>query len=300
MKVSTRHAVMSAALLTFTLVTARAQQPPGTVTDMSGMGHMPPMSMQEAAGVHLTVTDDEAQHVFTLRLGPLNLPANAGMNVAQPPDLAWTVPLDAWFVAYRPRLLDGSGKTLPSRLLHHVAVYDTTHRNYLCPKQPEHIFGAGGEMTSWPATPGLGYRAQKGDKILVATMFHNDEQLSYPQAYLEIRIQYQPVAAGEPSLVAVRPVWFDVMECGQSAYDLKPGRNVTTGNFTLATSGKLIGVGGHMHDFGRELVLEDATRNEKIATLEAKLDPEGRLISIPIALFAQTEDWSSPRATRSA
>lgn len=288
MKMTIGRPAVTTGLMLLAWATVWGQQEPGAVSRMSGMSHMHHMSTRKATGVLLTAANDEAQHTFTLRLGPLNLPANAGMNVAQAPDLAWTAPLDAWFVAYHPRLVDGSGSALPGRLLHHVAVYDTAQRNYLCPKQPEHIFGAGGEMTNWPATPGLGYRVQKGDKIMVATMFHNDEAVSYPQTYLEIRIQYQPVVPGGPSLVAVRPVWFDVMECGESAYDLKPGRNVTTGNFTLSTGGKLIGVGGHMHDYGRELVLEDATRNQTIATLDAKLDPAGRLISIPIALFAET------------
>ncbi|HEV3279382.1 MAG TPA: hypothetical protein VG860_21505 [Terriglobia bacterium] len=260
---------------------ARGQQATG---DMSHMHHM---AMPKASGVRLEVASDEARHVFTLRLGPLNLPAQAGMNVPQAPDLSWTVPLDGWLVAYHPSLVDASGKPLPGRLLHHVAVYDASRRNYLCPKEPEHIFGAGGEMTDWPATPGLGYRVRQGDKIRVATMFHNDQAVSYPQTYLEIKIDYQPIVPGSPSLVGVRPVWFDVMECGESAYDLKPGHNVTTGEFKLETSGRLIGVGGHMHDYGRGLVLEDATRNQNIATLDAKLDADGRLISIPIALFTE-------------
>ena len=269
---------------------AHGQQPSGRSggAAMGGMAHMHHMGMAKATGVRLEVADDQSSHTFTLRLGPLSLPAHAGMDVPQAPDLTWTVPLDAWFTAYRPRLVDASGAPLPGRLLHHVAVYDKSERNYLCPKQPEHIFGAGGEMTDWPATPGIGYRVRKGDVILVATMFHNEEAVDYPQTYLEVEIRYQPVVAGGPSLVAVRPVWFDVMQCGDSAYDLKPGRNVTTGEFTLATSGKLIGVGGHMHDYGRELVLEDATRKQKIATLDSKLDAGGRLISIPIALFAAT------------
>ena len=285
MSVCMRRGAINAAILAFALAVARAQQAPNAMGDMS---HMHRMAMGKATDVALTAANDEAQHVFTLRLGPLNLPANAGMNVAQAPDLAWTVPFDAWFVAYQPRVVDASGSALPGRLLHHVAVYDTAHHNYLCRNQPEHIFGAGGEMTNWPATPGLGYRVQKGDRIVVATMFHNDQAVSYPGTYLEIRIQYQAVASGGSALIAVRPVWFDVKGCGESAYDLKPGRNVTTGDFTLASSGKLVGVGGHMHDYGRELVLEDATRNQKIATLDAKLDADGRLISIPIALFAET------------
>jgi hypothetical protein len=259
-----------------------AQQP------ADDMAHMHHMATRKAAGVHLKVATDAAQHVITLRFGPVNLPAHAGMNVPQPPMASWTASANVWFTAYHPRLTDASGHALPGRLLHHVAVFDQGNRNYLCPSQPEHIFGAGGEMTNWPAMPGLGYRVRKGDRISVRAMFHNDEPVSYPQTYLEIKVQYQPVEPGGPQLMGVRPVWFDVMGCGESAYDLKPGPNVTAHNFTLPTNGRLIGVGGHLHDYGRELVLRDLTRHQKIATLDAKLDPDGRLMSIPIAVFADT------------
>ena len=264
------------------LALARAQQPP-----MGHMTGMDQMRMQKAAGVKLTLASDEAQHVLTVRLGPLDLPAHAGMNVAQAPDLNFTVPFDGWFTAYHPRIEDASGNALTGRLLHHVAVYDTQRPNFLCPEQPEHIFGAGGEMTDWPALPGLGYRVRQGDQIQVSTMFHNDGAASYAQAYLEIKIEYQPLAAAGSYLRNVRPVWFDVKECGDSSYDLKPGRNVTAGEFTLESSGRLIGVGGHLHDYGRQLTLEDTTTNQKIATLDAQLDPQGRLISIPIVRFAE-------------
>jgi hypothetical protein len=259
-----------------------AQQP---MRDMPGMHHM---SGSQARGVKLTLANDEPRHVLTVRLGPVSLSAHAGMNVPQAPDQHFTIPFDGWLTAYHPRLEDTSGKTLPSRLLHHVAVYDTNQSNLLCPKQPEHIFGAGGEMTDWPATPGLGYRVRRGDKILVSTMFHNDEATSYPETYLSIAIDYQPSDSGQQPLVGVRPVWFDVKECGNSSYDLQPGRNVTSGEFHLKASGRLIGVGGHMHDYGRELTLVDVTRNQPIATLDAKLDPRGRLISIPIVRFTET------------
>jgi hypothetical protein len=86
----------------------------------------------------------------------------------------------------------------------------------------------------------------------------------------------------------VYPSWFDVKECGQSGYDLQPGRNVTRGEFTLGFSGKLIGVGGHMHDYGQELMLEDATRHQEVAAMHAQLDAQGRIISIPIVRFTES------------
>ena len=282
-------AILAAAALAPPALTA-GQQPAGQM-DMQHMSHMPGMehmAMKKAQGVKLEVKNDEAHHILTLRLGPLNLPARAGMSVAQAPDLYWTVPIEGWLVAYHPRLEDAAERTLPGRLLHHVAVYDTNRADFLCPRHPEHIFGAGGEMGDWPATPGVGYRVHPGDRILVSTMFHNDYPVSYPHTFLEVKIEYQPLVPGGPELADVYPSWFDVKECGESGYDLRPGRNVTSGEFTLGFSGKLIGVGGHLHNYGQELMLEDATRHQEVATMHARLDAQGRIISIPIVRFTES------------
>jgi hypothetical protein len=248
-----------------------------------------------AASAKLTVTNDATAHVLTVRVGPLNLPARAGMDVAQAPDLTLTTPFDGWITAYHPRLTDDAGQTLPPRLLHHVAFYNTQRTDLLCPGKPEHIFGAGGEMNDWPATPGIGYRVQKGDQVRVATMVHNESDTSYPKAYLEVKMEYEPLVAGGGGLKNVYPVWFDVKECGNSAYTLEPGRNTTTGQFTLAYAGKLMGVGGHMHDYGEQLRLADVTRNESIATLAAKLDSQGRITSMPIVRFDSRGGWRLPK-----
>jgi hypothetical protein len=41
-----------------------------------------------------------------------------------------------------------------------------------------------------------------------------------------------------------------------------------------------------MHDYGRQMVLESVTRQSPIATLEARTDEKGHLLSMPIANFA--------------
>lgn len=247
--------------------------------DMEHM-HMP----ARAVNVKLDVANDEAGHVLTLRLGPLNLPANAGMNVAQAPDLNMTVPFDGWFTGYRPSLVNENGEPLPNRLLHHVAVYNLARADFLCSSKPEHIFGAGGEMTNWPMTPGIGYRVEKGDKIRVGTMFHNPTAINYPQVYLQVKIEYQALDAGGPQLKNVYPAWIDVKECGNSGYDLNPGLNVTSGKFTLQYTGVLVGLGGHLHDYGQELDVVNESRHKE-DKIKAELDAQGRIIKIPVHMF---------------
>ena len=100
-----------------------------------------------------------------------------------------------------------------------------------------------------------------------------------------MKIEYR--LASKEQLKSVYPAWFDVQQCGDSDYDLKLGRNVTSGTLRLDYSGILLGVGGHLHDYGRQLVLENLTRKQNIATLDASLDEKGRLLSIPLTLFVQ-------------
>jgi len=251
----------------------------GTYHGHHGMKH------KVAAGVKLTASEDAARQTLTLRLGPMKLPAKSDhWAVAQPRDLFWDVKLDGWVVAFHPRLVDAKGEPVLGRVLHHVALWHTGRSDFLCPNKEEHIFGAGGEMNDWPAVEGFGYRVLPGDRIRVETMFHNPTEAAYAEAYLEMQIEYQLRTAGA-ELKSVYPAWFDVMECRDSGYTLRPGESRTSGEVVLKRSGVLLGVGGHLHDYGEVVVLENTTRNEKVAELKAQLDEQGRLVAMPVAPF---------------
>ncbi len=242
-------------------------------------------AMRTSPEARLEVRNDAAAQSLTVRIGPLNLPANSDhMAVTQAPTLFLEIPIEGWITAYHPRLVDGSGQPEPGRLLHHVAFYNTMRPDFLCPNKQEHIFGAGGEMNDWPALPGFGYRVHKGDRIRVSTMFHNPTATNYPQTWLEVKLEYRSVDGGAP-LKSVYPAWFDVGECGDSSYDLGPGKTLKIGQFKLAYSGVLLGVGGHMHDYGRQLDLFNLTRNEDVAPLKAQLDAAGHIQSMPVVRF---------------
>lgn len=239
---------------------------------------------KQATGVKLSAAETAPGRI-TLRMGPLALPANSDhMAVAQAPDFYWEVPFDGWLTAYHPRMVSDGGEAVPGRVLHHVAFWNTARSDFLCPNKEEHIFGAGGEMNDWPELPGFGYRVTKGERIRINTMFHNPTDDSFPRAYLEVVVEYHKAGEGAPRK-SVYPAWFDVQRCGNSGYDLAPGKNVTFGDFTLKFTGTLLGLGGHMHDYGERLEVANETRNEPVAQLPAQLDSTGRILSMPIVTF---------------
>jgi hypothetical protein len=123
-----------------------------------------------------------------------------------------------------------------------------------------------------------------GDKIRVETMVQNPTDTYYDNVYLEVTIPYQQ-AAEDAKLKSVYPTWMDVKSCGNSGYDLPSGKSQRTGTVSVKYSGALLGVGGHMHDYAKQLVLEDVTRKETVATLDAKVDEHGELLSMPTVLF---------------
>ena len=208
---------------------------------------------------------------------------------AAAPDLIWAVPFEGWLLAYHPRLADSNGNTIPGTTLHHTAFWNENRADFLCPNKEEHIFGAGSEMTDWAELPGYGYHVQKGDKIRIETMMYNPTATSYDKVYLEVQIPF--VDANGPSVGKmirnVYPAWMDVASCGNSGYDLPAGKSTKSGTVTVKYDGVLLGVGGHLHDYGRQVVLQDSSRKETVATLDTKVDGEGRLKSVPVKLFLQ-------------
>ena len=245
------------------------------------------MATKSSSQARLEVQDNAAAQSLTIRVGPVSLlPKTDHSAVAQPPIFFLSVPFEGWITAYHPRLVDGSGRPAPSQLLHHVAFYNTARPDFLCPNKQEHIFGAGSELNDWPALPGFGYRVRQRDRIRISTMFHNPTATAYPQIWLEVKLEYRSAAQGEP-LKSVYPAWFDVGGCGDSAYDLGPGRTLKITEFKLGFSGLLLGVGGHMHDHGWQLDLFNVTRGEDIAALKTQLDPAGTIQSMPIVRFTE-------------
>jgi hypothetical protein len=269
----------------------QAQDKPAVMHHDMGHGGFMQGGMHHAVarGVTLESKMDAAQHSTTLRIGPMSLPAHTGhMKMPQPADVYWTIPMDGWLLSYTPQLVDASGASVPGPVLHHVAFWNTNRADFLCPNKEEHIYGAGSELNTWPQVPGYGYRVQKGDKIRIETMVHNPTDVSYDHVYLEVAIPYQEYVAGARGAAAMTsfyPAWMDVKVCGDSSYDLKPGRNEDSGVITVKYAGALLGVGGHMHDYAKQIVLEDVATHQVVAALDATLDEQGHLQGIPVKTF---------------
>src|SRR3989442_3064147 len=117
-------------------------------------------------------------------------------------------------------------------------------------------------------------------------MVYNLTETSYDKVYLEVVIPYQGATeSGAAPPKNVYPAWMDVKACGDSSYDVKPGKSEQAGVVVVKYDGVLLGVGGHLHDYGRPVLLQGVSRQETVATPDAKDDSKGPLGPIPVKLL---------------
>jgi len=179
--------------------------------------------------------------------------------------------------------MDEKGHGLPNHLLHHLDFYNTARRSILRPEFMEIMFATGSELQEWLCPTGTGYHMNGAEEIVMEAMVANETGVSYRNVYLEVRMNYTPYSE-QASMKSIFPLVFIIHRNkeGKATFDLRPGLNLVSNEAVIPQSGRLLMVGGHLHDYGREIKLENATRGEPIVVLEPKLDDQGKFLSLPV------------------
>jgi hypothetical protein len=146
---------------------------------------------------------------------------------------------------------------------------------------------AAGQETAPALLPRMiGLRVRKGEEFLFSSMLHNPTPRAYTGAIIRVRMPYTAADTWLPPFSAF-PFYLDVMPpAGEThAYDLPPGRSEKSWEGRPALAGRILGVGGHLHQYGVALILEDLTAGKVIWKAEPILDEAGELVGMPIKKF---------------
>lgn len=192
--------------------------------------------------------------------------------------LAW--PVDGWMRGFSVALFDGDGGALPRGLLHHLITVNFDRRQVVYPVA-ERLFGVGEETTDVILPGRLAVPLREGSPLGVYASWHNDMGRDLDRVYLEVRLPFEPVDR-QRGLRGVLPIYMDVNNVvgGTNAYDLSPGPSERAYEFEVPVSGRLLGVGGHLHDHGVAVRLEDAETGEVLARVKGIHDDQGRLVAV--------------------
>jgi hypothetical protein len=255
---------------------------------------------------HLAVRVDSARHEVVLEAGPFHL-ARAAAHAAhdrvhhgeqhQQIVLPFEWPIDQWCHGFAIELTDGAGRPLPRMLIHHLNVVNFERRQLIHPAF-ERLLAAGRETDDVRLPGGIAVPLARGDRLALLLAWPAGVADAPDEVHLRLRLPWvSPRRA--PAPLAVIPLLIDIgYEAGASdAYDVPPGRSTRTLEFTLPVSGRLLGIGGHLHDHGELIRLEEVESGRVIVELRPHLR-DGHVTGMPRKLFGARGDGVKLRAGR--
>ncbi|MFN2316134.1 MAG: hypothetical protein ABR551_00765 [Gemmatimonadales bacterium] len=269
-----------------------------------------PEAATPGPGPNVMIAVDSARREVTLRVGPFTIAAMPeGMNHGdhgahdmggmETPFLAFDWPVTGWLRGFRITLADADGRPLPRRLIHHVNMMNFERRALLY-DAVERTLAAGQETEDLTLPRAVGFPMTAGTPVGLMAAWANDTDADIEAVYLTVTLLWSPTNLSPRPLDAL-PLYMDVSYQGpgqSDSYDLPAGASSKSHEFTLPVGGRLLGVGGHLHDYARELILEDLETGRTVVRLRAKLDREGKLLSVERRLYGARGDGLALRGGR--
>ncbi len=227
-----------------------------------------------------TITADPKHDRMLLELPAVDLPA---ASVVDQPASVGEFPVSGFIYALHAEIVDEHGRQLPSQLLHHMNVMDPAERELFLPIARRIL--ASGMETGEIRFPWLllGTRVQSGQRILANAMIHNPGMKGYRGVRVRLVLSYVPEGRPWP-FFSVIPWQLDVaFPVGDKSFNLPPGRTERTYEGSPAVEGRLVVIGGHMHEYGRTIELWDVTTGKLLWHGEPAPAPPGQPSAVPVA-----------------
>lgn len=243
--------------------------------------------------VKVTVVVDSAKKIVRVKAGPFFLPNMPHMEDhgmmdmgtgATTPTYHFTWPVEGWLRGFDSGVEDADGKTLPKKLMHHMIGVNYSRRQALYPAA-ERLFGAGAETADATIPATIGVPMKPGMDLGFYIMWHNESGADMDGVYMTIDLKYSPKNIN-PRPVEVLPLYMDVNLTvgGSNVYDVPPGKSTKSWDFDFPINGRLLGYGGHMHDYGIGVKLIDLTSNKVVAQVKATRDKDGKVTGVSRSL----------------
>ena len=233
----------------------------------------------------------------TVRWGPFNVPAMGTTEnlIAKPGGCSWLVgfftdcvsmniqkPCENCYITKVIPNLVLAGTDTPVNfdtmgMLHHVVNMNFSRPDVTCRPSlfgdainllglveggNERWFASGNERTVMELPDGYGYYVGAGDEwgLIVDVM----NMMGMARSY-EFKYTFEWVSSAE----RVRPVWLDIDQCSDSEVDTPAGYSDIHYTWNSTLNGRIVAIGGHVHDQGIGQTVRNATTGEMICDSRA-------------------------------
>ncbi len=288
------HMILRRFVLAFLLVAA-------PVAGSSAAGATPPLG---AVPSYCLRTDPG----YRCLIGPFDIEAGEMHEIMT----GVAAPSEAGYVTSgQAKLVDGDGKAVGHHEvhLHHAVWLNPYERDMTCDSYDdgrfpgyERFFATGKEATKFVLPDGYGYRwdPKVSQRLTQSTPWwaftaHLDGMHGASEVYVQFDMRYVADAEAE-GLTNIEPVWLDVRNCrSDPVYDVDEGSGLDRERWTykMPTSGRFVFLGGHLHDGGLSLTLENLTQDDDIYTSRASYG-----IKREPWYLTKMSTWSSGRGIR--
>ncbi|MBA3894248.1 MAG: hypothetical protein H0X69_11240 [Gemmatimonadales bacterium] len=242
----------------------------------------------------VTVSVDSSRKELVILAGPFDLPNMPPMEDHGMMDLGMSHdtpiqrfewPIDGWLRGFELELVDRGGKPVPREVIHHMIMVNFSRRQLVYPAS-ERLMGAGTETEDIKVPKTIGVPMKPGMKLGMYVAWHNDTGEDFHGVQMKLKMLWTPKNQNPPPVNAL-PIYMDVNLTvgGSNTFDVPPGRSEKAHEFTLPVGGRLLGIGGHLHDYGVRVRLEDAETGKVLTVVEATRDSAGKVTKVGRRLF---------------
>jgi hypothetical protein len=157
--------------------------------------------------------------------------------------------------------------------LHHMVLFnrdagrtDATCGSSVLGLLGQRFFASGDEREPAELPDGFGYKvgaSSQWNMVWDLAGTSPDEQ----QVFFELTYDFAPATA--TGITDVEPIWLDINQCGTSMYSAPAGESERTYTWTVNRPGRLIGIGGHLHDGGTHLSINNDSTNQLVCDSRA-------------------------------
>jgi hypothetical protein len=193
-------------------------------------------------------------------------------------------PSSGWLRGYEIELLDSTGAVLPRHMLHHAGMANLNRRQIAYP-MAERVFAAAHETGRVQLPGGYGVPISAGHELVLYFALVNPDSVPVTGVVLRVRLRWAPDASRATSIL---PFYASAKDDTRESisFDIPAGRSETSAEFTLPAGGWLRALGGHLHDHGVELRLEDAETHRVLSRIRTRRGADGRLQEVSRTRFA--------------
>ena len=237
---------------------------------------------------------DAKAHQVLVTAGPFTVPSMPPgmkhedmekMDDHNSPVYRFEWPVEGWFRGFAVELVDGKGQPVERRVVHHMIVINFDRRQLLYSSY-ERTFGIGQETADLALPKSIGVPMKPGTHMGLYLSWANETGKDLEGVELRLKLTYSP-ANLNPRPLSVMPIYMDVnLRVGSgNGFTIPTGRSEKSWEFSPVVNGRLLGVGGHLHDYGVGVRLEDAATGKVLTQLASVRTADGKIKSMGRKLF---------------